>query len=701
MAGFFKRAIDRFRTKASAAGPAIVGTMVGKPRWMPRKFKAYAEEGYVTNWVVYACINKVGEAIASIPFVVRDGGEDVVQEHELLDLLKRPNPLTGKAFFWTAVTAFYRIAGNSFLEAVRPRDDAPPMELWPLPPHHMRVVPGPKAIPERYELKIDATVVRWDVDPVTAQADVLHMRTFHPTDHWWGLSPIQPAARSIDQHNAATEHNAALLQNGARPSGLMLMKGAVNNQVDDVKAMLIDRFQSPSNAGKPMVIGGNGEVKWEQLSLSPQDLDFNEGLRDRARDICQTLGVPHVLVIPGEGTFNNRRDARLEFWENTVLPQAEYYLDELNNWLSPMFGERVEIDMDLDEIPALEPRRQTKRQTHLELYNASLITKNEARSALDFDEVATGDTFKDGSTREEEAEPEPGHDEEPGDGPDDPDEENEEDDDEEAERRREQRSRLLELKLQRNDISFISSEIDQPQIGLTVEQIFHDVYDEVAGLVGIATLEELGLDQSFQRSSDLQRWIEENAALLVKRINDTTRERIVRELGEGLDQAEQLDQLTTRMRHIFDDAARARTVAQTEATKAVNGSAQEAFRQADVAFKEWLTSRDDRVRSTHAALDGAVVQTNANFESPSGDQAPAPGQFGTAVENVNCRCAIIANFSGKSLTRQQRDDLWEQKDQQLRRAEERFFDAANRAFVFQRDAVVKRIFEIDPAQPAG
>jgi hypothetical protein len=53
--------------------------------------------------------------------------------------------------------------------------------------------------------------------------------------------------------------------------------------------------------------------------------------------------------------------------------------------------------------------------------------------------------------------------------------------------------------------------------------------------------------------------------------------------------------------------------------------------------KQWLTQGDDRVRDTHAAIDGERVDIGAAFSN--GLRYPHD-PVGPASEVVNCRCSL-------------------------------------------------------------
>lgn len=382
------------RVKASAAGPAVSVGRVGQAIWTDRNFDGFAEEAYVRNAVAFRCIKMISRAAATIPWLLYDGKDHEIEKHKLLSLLARPAPNVAGHTLFEAVYAYLLIAGNSYLESVAP-GSGPPRELWSLRPDRMKVVPGAFGMPQGFEYSVNGQTVTWQVDPLTGAGPILHLKEFHPRNDWYGLSPVEPASYSIDRHNAAVEHNTALIQNGARPTGALVFKpilmpgGAVQRAPDDVIAAAEQRLQSrhqgAENAGRPLVLGG--DIDWKQMGLTPRDMDFNESKLDAARDICLAFGVPHILIVHGQSTYNNIREAKLELYEETVLPIVDHVVDELNLWLCPQFGDGLRLDTDKDEIPALSLRRELKQKATVELFDKRLITRDEARAALQYDEA--------------------------------------------------------------------------------------------------------------------------------------------------------------------------------------------------------------------------------------------------------------------------------------------------------------------------
>jgi HK97 family phage portal protein len=305
-------------------------------------------------------VNEVSRGAASVPFALfeRKGVErERLADHPILRLLKRPNPLQSGHELFEAVYGYLLIAGNSYLEAVGP-ESKPPRELYSLRPDRMKVIAGPKGLPLGYRFEVEGRAREWRVDPLSGRAGVLHLKTFNPLDDWYGLSPIEACAFSIDQHNEAGKWNQALLQNGARPSGALVFEGELSDeQWAHLRDEFAEKYEGAKNAGRPLLLEGG--LKWEAMGHSPKDMDFINAKHTAARDIAIAFGVPpQLLGIPGDNTYSNFREARLALWENTIAPLVAHVAEELNNWLAPAFGQGLELAPDLDEIPALALNRE-------------------------------------------------------------------------------------------------------------------------------------------------------------------------------------------------------------------------------------------------------------------------------------------------------------------------------------------------------
>jgi len=347
--------------------------------WSGRNYNKFADEAYIKNVIAHQSISKIANAAASVALKIKKGANYLdFGKHALGRLLKAPNIGTGGAEFWTGVYSYKLISGNAYILALGAET---PLELHTLRPDRVTVLADKSGGVNGYRYSLGNNKYK-----DYKFAEVLHIKNFHPLDDWYGLAPVEAAAYSIDQHNQAGAWNQSLLQNGARPSGALVVKqpngeaggNLSEDQYNRIKAQIDNEFAGSHNAGRPILLEGG--LDWREMSLSPKDMDFIEMKNSAARDIALAFGVPpQLLGIPGDNTYSNLAEARLAFWEQTIIPLVNNLVDELNNWLTPKFERDLVLEADLDSVPALAPRREAMWDR---VNGASFLTAEEKRKIL-------------------------------------------------------------------------------------------------------------------------------------------------------------------------------------------------------------------------------------------------------------------------------------------------------------------------------
>jgi HK97 family phage portal protein len=364
-----------FASKASATAPLITLHSAGRPLWTPRNHTALAREGFAGNVVGYRCVSMIAEAAASIPLLTQVNGSEV-ENNAVKALLERPNGAQSGREFRRELFAHLMLAGNAYAELVLL--DGSPRELFALRPDRMAVVLSQGGWPEAYEYAVGGASVR------LPREQVLHLRLFNPADDHYGLSPLEPAARAIDTHNAASAWNKAMLDNAARPSGALVFSAPDGQlsaeQFERLKGELQSAYQGAANAGRPLVLEGG--LDWKEMGFSPRDMDFIESKNMAAREVALAFGVPPMLLgIPGDNTYANFAEANRVFWRQTVVPLVLRAADALALWLEPHAGGRLSLLPDLDQVEALAPDRDA---LWARVNGAGFLTDAEKRSAVGY-----------------------------------------------------------------------------------------------------------------------------------------------------------------------------------------------------------------------------------------------------------------------------------------------------------------------------
>jgi HK97 family phage portal protein len=381
---------DFLRRKSSETSRLLV-TNPGQPRWTPRDYAKLAKEGYTYNVVAYQAVNRVADAVASIEWEIWRGDAPVEGAHPLKDLWSKPNPQQATGEFLRSLIGFLLLSGNGYVEAAE-GSRGRPQELYALRSDRMRVVPNSEGLVDRYEYRHNSQRVRWDVDPVTGKGPILHLKMFHPLDDYYGMSPIEAGAFAVDQHNEAMKWMQALLQNSARPSGALVMDKEASmgdEQFARLQAQIEEQYSGATNAGRPMLLE-NG-LDWKQMSLSPSDMSILETKFSSARDVALAFGVPpQLLGIPGDATYSNYKEARLAFYEDTVIPLLGHLLGTFNPWLEEPFGGAY-IMPNLDSIPAIADKRQDKWAMIDKSRELTINERREAKGYPPLEQVVPGE----------------------------------------------------------------------------------------------------------------------------------------------------------------------------------------------------------------------------------------------------------------------------------------------------------------------
>ena len=362
------------------------------------KYQDLAKEGYLKNAIVYRCVNEISRGASAVPFIIK-AGDQIIEQHPLIDLLNRPNPLQSYSEFFNSLFGYVLLSGNAYILKLG-AENGSPQELHQLRPDRIVIKGGGKPIPERYEYIMNGRVHQtYEIDQENGFSDLKHIKLWNPLDDYYGLSPMSAAAVEVDQFNMASKHNVNLLGNGARPSGAVIFKpqddqGFPVNLTESQRQQLLtdlnNRFSGTNNAGRPLLL--EGDFDWREMGLSPKDMDFLNLKHMSATDIAMCFGVPSQLVgVPDAQTYANVAEARLALYEETIIPHLRKLASDLNEWLVPMFDDRLLLEFDIDSIPALSERRRKIYENVTSAVREGIMTRNEAREIIGLQPVDGAD----------------------------------------------------------------------------------------------------------------------------------------------------------------------------------------------------------------------------------------------------------------------------------------------------------------------
>lgn len=357
--------------------------LLNSATWSSWNFTVFMNEGYRDNNTVRACITHIVLAAQECPIIVKDQNGEVVARSKLLDIINAPNPAQDwKAFLETAIVYHHGGEAPIWFNGIGPRQ-----ELMVLRPDWLELEENPATgLPNMWRYAPDS-----GNGLNIPAADMFNWKAFSPLNRWRGLSPLWAAGYAIDTLNEYNKSNKALLENGVTPSGVLYTDGNLEDHVfKRLQDSFDDKYVGSDKKGKPMLLEGG--LKWQQLGLSPKDMDFIAGTLAKKQDICETLGVPpQILGIPGSQTFANYMEARAALYEDTVIPMLNSFLSGISRTLKDKAREPGNyLCVDVERVPALESRRAERNKV---VDGLKSLKVNEKREAMGYVSDPDGDVI--------------------------------------------------------------------------------------------------------------------------------------------------------------------------------------------------------------------------------------------------------------------------------------------------------------------
>jgi len=350
-----------------------------------RGFLELARAGYFKNMTVFSCVKLIASSIASLdPLLYRQdkNGKEEIETHEILDLLQRPSSdYMSFEQFMEAAASYLLLAGNAYILKLRAGEKGKPKALTLLRPDLVTVQYTNEITEYRYQ--IGNQTVRYTPD------DIIHVKEFNPLHPFLGVSRLEIAMLGVEVDNEAHIWNSKLLKNNMRLEGIFKTNQQLTpEQIRSLQESLKD-FEGYLNAGRHLILQAG--LEWEQISISPKDMDWVNAIKMNRREICAVFGVPPELLGDSEQkTYSNYQEARKAFYEETIIPLANIIFTSLSNGLCAEWDRTLYLTYDRDNIEALQENR-AERYNYID--RAWWISLNEKREATGYSPVPGGDSI--------------------------------------------------------------------------------------------------------------------------------------------------------------------------------------------------------------------------------------------------------------------------------------------------------------------
>jgi len=638
----------------------------GVPVYTDMTVKKATREGYKISVYVYRAVRTIIQASSAIPWVILDSKEERIEGHPLAKVLRKPNPEFSGQDLIEFLIAHLELTGNALWQPIIVGKQV--KELWTVMPD--LVQPIPSDVPGEWLKGWQVTSAGGD-QCIAPPEQFVHFMMVDPGNPYWGMGPLQAAARTIDTDNEAQDTQKISMQNRGVTDGVFSHETAMTaEQFEEARRQVKEYFLAKGNRRAPWVLGGG--AKWQQMSLTAIEMDYIASRLHNKRDIAGAFGIsPIFLGDLEQSSYNNMAEARKALYEDVVIPLLDDIKSTLNLRLAPMYGD-ITISYDTSKVAALREDYTKKVEQARNLWGMGVpfsqinerlemgfneftgwdlsylpLTLLPAGAPVKSDYVKTDPWFKELEERAV--------------------------DTEEAkaaqwkriDRRRvawwgvvskkviplyeaEEKAIAKALKGKAPDrlvdaaaeaIDSLSPEWEKMLTAISAALI-EDFGNEIATDLGAEKSDKPTEEKSATEvkwvfdpmSAAARLWITRHAAASVKTILATNLDDVRRVILAGHDEGLGTAAIGRNLRQFYTDrsASKAMRIARTETSHAAGFGQREAAKQSGVVkTHSWITSRDDRVRDSHAALEGETVP----FDKPYSDGSMYPGE-----QDINCRC---------------------------------------------------------------
>ena len=310
----------------------------------------------LTLGAVYRCINIIATSIAQCPVQVF---RNEITPITIPSFITQPTLGSSQRSFLFKTATSLALDGNAYWYITRKPD---------LTPVNIDVLPvGQVSVEILHDNSLRYSYAGQVLDPINLQ----HLKLCDIAGRPTGLGAIQAARldiqNAIDIRNYATE----FFSTGAVPSGILSTDQHLNG---DQASALRDRFVETQQLNTPAVLS-NG-LEYQQLSLSPKDLQWLEGRSFSVQDMARIFGVPASFLLASSGdsqTYANLETVNKGFVNFTLIS----YFGVIEDAFSTLLPKGVSAKFSLDAF--LRGDTLTRYNAYSSALSAGWMTINEIR----------------------------------------------------------------------------------------------------------------------------------------------------------------------------------------------------------------------------------------------------------------------------------------------------------------------------------
>lgn len=332
---------------------------------------------------VWSCVSLLARIISTLPIMVyteNDGNRDMARDSKLWQLFhESPNRRMTPCEFWTAIILNWCFRGNAYVRIERDAKSEA-FSLWPMPADQVEM-----------EVLEDGSAVYWykvgnDL-AVLSEDNVLHIKEMG--NGITGLSRIDyMKATTAEVKNSQSAANK-LFSSGGKPTGVLMVDNLLSK---DQRKRLQENFAEMAlgNTSRLYILEAN--MKYQQINMSPEDLQLLETRNFGVEEICRWFGVPSILANQNNATAwgSGIKEIIDGFFKTTISPALVNFQQAIRKRVMTS-GQRIRYTVEFNPDALLRMNLKDRMEVYAKAVQNGLKTRNECRKKENDPPIDGGD----------------------------------------------------------------------------------------------------------------------------------------------------------------------------------------------------------------------------------------------------------------------------------------------------------------------
>ena len=330
-------------------------------------------DGALQIAAVWSCIERRANIVASLPFFayerMANGQKDLARTSRLFALLHdSPNARMTPFEFWRAMMMNHDLRGNAYARIDRDARTGEAISLWPMPADQVShfVLPDGTMV---YTYRIENDVAVFPAD------NVLHLKNLG--NGTVGLSKLDFMRATTDEATKAQTTASKLFGAQGKPTGVLMVDNVLTPaQREAVRKNFGDL--AIGNTGRLYVLEAN--MKYQQLSLSPEDMQLQDARKYGVEEICRWFDVPPVLAHHSNvTTWGSGIDSIMDGWYKLSVRPLLVSIEQAvrKQVMTAAQRSRQSVEFNLDAL--LRGNAKDRAELYAKNVQNGIMTRNEAR----------------------------------------------------------------------------------------------------------------------------------------------------------------------------------------------------------------------------------------------------------------------------------------------------------------------------------